>query len=41
MICNGAALVKDIDYTVAYQRAFGIAYAKGVLKTLNIPYKAP
>lgn len=27
--------------TAAEQKSFGIAYAKGILKTLNIPYKAP
>ena len=27
--------------SAAEQKAFGVAYAKGVLKTLNIPYKEP
>lgn len=27
--------------SAAEQKAFGVAYAKGILKTLNIPYKEP
>ena len=45
VICEGAFLdnktdVKIID-TVAEQQAFGVAYAKGILKTLGIDYKEP
>lgn len=45
VICEGAFVdnatdVKIID-TVEEQKAFGVAYAKGILKTLGIDYKEP
>ena len=45
VICEGAFVdnatdVKIID-TVEEQKAFGVAYAKGILKTLGIAYKEP
>lgn len=45
VICEGVFVDNKKDAaqadTIKEQQAFGIAYAKGVLKALNIPYKEP
>lgn len=45
VICEGAFVdnAKDVQIidTEAEQKAFGVAYAKGILKTLGIAYKEP
>jgi N-acetylmuramoyl-L-alanine amidase len=45
VICEGVFVDSEKDAaqadTTAEQKAFGVAYAKGILKTLGIAYKAP
>lgn len=45
VICEGVFVDTKVDAaqadTLAEQQAFGVAYAKGILNTLDIPYDEP